>query len=70
MVATRAWEWGFSGSSRQAFLGDGAANNWTLWRNHFSSFTPILDLIRALSYVFASATAGRPFAEGWSCYGK
>lgn len=70
MVATRAWEWGFYGASRKAFIGDGASNNWTMWRNHFSSFTPILDFIHALSYVFASATAGRPFAEGWSCYVK
>jgi hypothetical protein len=70
MVATRAWEWGFFGSSRQAFLGDGASNNWTMWRSYFSSFTPILDFIHALSYVFAAATAGRPFGEGWACYVK
>lgn len=70
MVATRAWEWGFYGASRKAFIGDGASNNWTMWRNHFSSFTPVLDFIHALSYVFASATAGRPFGEGWSCYVK
>ncbi len=70
MVATRAWEWGFYGASRKAFIGDGASNNWTMWRNHFSSFTPILDFIHALSYVFASATVGRPFGEGWSCYVK
>jgi hypothetical protein len=70
MVATRAWEWGFYGASRKAFIGDGASNNWTMWRNHFSSFTPILDFIHALSYVFASATSGRPFGEGWSCYVK
>jgi hypothetical protein len=70
MVATRAWEWGFYGAPRKAFVGDGAANNWTMWRSHFSSFTPILDFIHALSYVFAAATAGRPFAEGWECYGK
>lgn len=56
---------GFAGSS----LGDGSENNWTLWRKHFSSFTPILDIIHALSYVFAAATAGRPFADGW-CYYK
>jgi hypothetical protein len=68
MVATRAWEWGFYGASRKAFIGDGASNNWTMWRNHFSSFTPVLDFIHALSYVFASATAGRPFGEGWTCY--
>jgi len=67
-LAQAAWSQGFFGASRKAFVGDGSENNWTLWRNHFSSFEPILDFIHALSYVFASATAGRPFAEGWSCY--
>jgi hypothetical protein len=68
MVAAAAWLWGFFGAERRAFLGDGADNNWTLWRNHFSSFVPILDFIHALSYVFAAATTGRPFAEGWKIY--
>jgi hypothetical protein len=49
-------------------VGDGSDNVWTVWRNHFSSFTPILDIIHAISYLFASALAGRPFAEGWPCY--
>lgn len=68
LVATAAWLAGFYGAKRRAFLGDGAGNNWTLWRNYFSSFTPILDFIHALTYVFAAAMAGRGFAEGWECY--
>jgi hypothetical protein len=68
MVAARAWSLGFFGAQRKAFLGDGAENNWTMWRNHFSSFVPILDFIHALTYVFHSAMAGRPFAEGWEVY--
>lgn len=67
-VAAAAWEQGFFKAGRKAFLGDGAEVNWTMWRCHFSSFTPILDFIHALSYVFAAATAGRPFPEGWACY--
>jgi hypothetical protein len=67
-LAQAAWSQGFFGASRRAFVGDGSENNWTLWRKHFSSFVPILDFIHALSYVFAAATAGRPFAEGWTCY--
>ena len=62
MVARRAWELGFYQAPRQAFVGDGSDNVWTVWRNHFSSFTPILDIIHAISYLFASALAGRPFA--------
>ena len=68
ILATMAWTWGFFGAARQAFIGDGSDNNWTIWRNHFSSFVPILDFIHALSYVFASAMAGRPFVEGWRIY--
>ena len=68
MVAAAAWQQGFFGATRKAFLGDGAETNWTVWRNHFSSFVPILDFIHAVSYVFAAATAGRTFAEGWSVY--
>jgi len=68
IVATLAWTLGFFQAKRQAFLGDGSDNNWTLWRRYFSSFTPILDIIHAISYVFAAATAGRSFALGWPCY--
>lgn len=68
ILATLAWQWGFFGAKRQAFLGDGSDNNWTIWRKYFSSFVPILDFIHALSYVFAAAMAGRKFAEGWPIY--
>lgn len=68
MVAAAAWRQGFFGATRRAFLGDGAETNWTVWRNHFSSFVPILDFIHAVSYVFAAAMAGRSFADGWSIY--
>jgi hypothetical protein len=68
MLAMMAWTWGFFGAGRKAFIGDGSDNNWTIWRNHFSSFVPILDFIHALSYVFAAAMAGRSFAVGWPMY--
>jgi hypothetical protein len=68
ILAQAAWAWGFFEAKRKAFLGDGSDNNWTVWRQHFSSFVPILDFIHALSYVFAAAMAGRKFSEGWSIY--
>jgi hypothetical protein len=68
MVAQAAWMLGFYQALRQAFVGDGSDNIWAVWRNHFSSFVPILDIIHAISYLFASALAGRPFVEGWPCY--
>jgi hypothetical protein len=68
LVAQRAWSLGFYAAPRRAFLGDGAENNWTLWRQYFSSFVPILDFIHALTYVFHAALAGRAADEGWSVY--
>jgi hypothetical protein len=68
LVAAAAWALGLQGAARRAFVGDGSANNWTLQRRFFGSFVPILDFIHALSYVFAAATAGQPFAAGWACY--
>ena len=70
ILAMMAWTAGFFGASRKAFIGDGSDNNWTIQRNYFSSFVPILDFIHALSYVFAAAMAGRPFAEGWKLYAE
>ncbi|HBI44270.1 MAG TPA: hypothetical protein DDY78_15675 [Planctomycetales bacterium] len=51
-----------------ALIGDGAETNGTVWRNYFSSFTPILDFIRALSYVYAAAHAGSAKTPGWLRY--
>lgn len=68
VLAAAAWAWGFFGAARKAFVGDGSDNNWTIWRLYFSSFTPVLDFIHALSYVFAAAMAGRTFADGWKQY--
>lgn len=68
LVAAAAWAMGLFGATRQAFIGDGAENNWTVWRAYFSSFVPILDFIHALSYVYAAAHAGCSKAAGWLCY--
>lgn len=68
LVAQLAWSLGFYQAERKAFIGDGADTNWTMWKKHFSSFMPILDIIHAISYIFAAAIAGRSFAAGWECY--
>jgi hypothetical protein len=68
LLAAAAWERGFYGSPRRAFLGDGSNANWGVWERHFSSFTPIVDFIHALAYVYQGAMAGRPFADGWPDY--
>ena len=68
IVHQAAWERNFFGANRKAFLGDGLPANWTIQRRHFASFTPILDFVHALSYVFAAAFAGRTQAEGKEVY--
>lgn len=41
----------------KAFLGDGLPWNWSIWKKHFAEFTPILDFIHVLSYLFVAAKA-------------
>lgn len=53
----------------KAFLGDGLPWNWSIWKRHFSDFTPILDFIHVLSYLFVVAKAIHPDADdAWSQY--
>lgn len=68
MVAEQAYKMGFYQAPRKAFLADGSSHNWEIWRSHFSSFTPVLDIIHAISYVYAAAMAGQKYAVGWSIY--
>ena len=67
-LATAARSRGFYGAKRKAFVADGAECNWTVQKQWFSDFVPIIDFIHVLSYVFAAATAGRPFGQGWAVY--
>ncbi|HVC98558.1 MAG TPA: hypothetical protein VND64_33135 [Pirellulales bacterium] len=46
----------FEGVAR-VFLGDGLPWNWTIWKEHFRDFTPVLDFIHPLSYLFLAAKA-------------
>jgi hypothetical protein len=47
----------FHEARRRVFIGDGLAWNWSIWRAHFKTFTPILDFIHAIGYVYAAAAA-------------
>ena len=59
----------FFESSRRAFLGDGLPWNWTIWKQHFRSFTPILDFIHAIHYVFHAAMClADNERDGWDVY--
>jgi hypothetical protein len=59
----------FFDATKQAFLGDGLAWNWSIWKAHFAKFSPILDFIHPLSYLFLTAKAVHDCAENaWSQY--
>ncbi len=67
-LAAAAWQRGFMAAPRKAFVGDGSETNWSVWRRYFSHFTPIVDFIHALCYVFAAAMAGRVMEDAWPVY--
>lgn len=67
-LAAAAHARGFMAAARQAFIGDGSDTNWGIWRRFFSRFTPILDFVHALTYVYAAAVAGRNWEQGWAVY--
>lgn len=60
----------FFEAARQAFLGDGLPWNWSIWKKQFPTFTPILDFIHPLSYLFTAAKAVHPesSADAWDQY--
>ena len=67
-VAARAWKSGFAAAPRKVFLADGQAANWSMWREYFSHYTPVLDFVHAICYVFNAAAAGRPLDEVAAVY--
>lgn len=68
-LATEAYHRGFNQATSKAFLGDGLKVNWSLWSRHFSHYTPITDLMHALSYVYSAAVAcGATIEDGWLLY--
>lgn len=68
LLANAAYERGFHAAERKAFVADGSATNWSVWRKFFSRYTPILDFVHALTYVYAGAMVGGSASEGWSRY--
>jgi len=59
----------FDEAQAKAFLGDGLPWNWTIWKRHFHDFTPILDFIHVLSYLFLAARAAHASdQDAWDQY--
>lgn len=69
-LAARAWSLGLFQAKRKAYVADGGSWLWTIWERHFKpfEFVPILDLIHAVTYLYAAATAGRSMKEGGPVY--
>jgi hypothetical protein len=56
-MESEARQRGFFEAPAQAFLGDGLAWNWSIWEERFPHFTPILDFIHVLGYLYPAALA-------------
>ena len=59
----------FGEAKIKAFLGDGLPWNWSIHKAHFKEYTPILDFIHVLSYLFVAAKAVHDAAsDAWEQY--
>lgn len=69
-MAREAKQRRFLEAAGKVFLGDGLPWNWTIWKEHFRDFTPILDFIHPLSYLFLTAKAIHPSSadDAWQQY--
>jgi hypothetical protein len=56
-MATEADARGFYAAARRAFVADGQAYNWTIQERWFSTFTPIIDFIHVVEYLYEAAKA-------------
>lgn len=67
LMAAEAHRKGFFEAPRQAFVADGMKCNWTVWKRYFPTFTPIIDLLHVLSYLYHGAAAiGENEESGWN----
>ena len=67
-LAAAAYQHGFNAATRKAFVCDGQSANWKVWQQWFSRYTPIVEFIHALCYVYAASMAGRSASDGWERY--
>ncbi len=59
---------GFHAAPRKAFVADGSSTNWSVHKQHFSHYMPIVDFTHAICYVYAAAVTGRSLAAAWPVY--
>lgn len=63
MMAAEADRRGFFTAPKRAYLGDGLGYNWTIHRDHFSTFEPILDFIHPIEHLHKLSQAIEPSNE-------
>jgi hypothetical protein len=69
LVEVEAWHRGFAVASRKVFLGDGLPANWRMQRERFSRYTPVVDLMHAIAYVYTAAIeSSGDMSECWQRY--
>lgn len=69
-LAAHAWSLGLFQAKFKAFVGDGSSWIWTIFEKHFRpfKFIAVLDIIHAVTYVYAAAMAGRTEKNGTLIY--
>ena len=69
-LAAHAWFLGLFQAKFKAFVGDGSSWIWTIFDKHFRAFKfiAVLDIIHAVTYLYAASMADRTEAEGASVY--
>jgi hypothetical protein len=69
-MAREAKQRRFHEAVAKVFLGDGLPWHWTIWKEHFRDFTPVLDFIHPLSYLFLAAKSVYPTSpnDAWTQY--
>lgn len=69
-LAARAWQLGMFQAQFKAFVGDGSSWIWTIYNTWFRpfGFTAIVDIIHAVTYLYAAAMAARKVSEGGPVY--
>lgn len=60
LAQVEAFHRGFAAAERKVFLGDGHLSNWAIHERYFSRYTPVTDLLHALSYVYHAALESTP----------
>lgn len=60
LAKAEAYHRGFAAAQRKVFLGDGHLSNWAIHEQQFSTYTPVTDLLHALSYVYQAARESTP----------